>query len=134
MRALGKFLLGTLAVIGFLFLGLIGLAWWGISSLDVQDIASPAERPQNMILTVDLRRQFPEGDDLGPLDLLPNAVPPSLSATVRAIDAAAADPAVHGLLAEVGGTQAGMAQAQALRAAVKRFRASASRPLSSRRR
>ncbi|EKV30946.1 Protease IV [Caenispirillum salinarum AK4] len=125
MRALGKFLLGTLAVIGFLFLGLIGLAWWGISSLDFEEMmAGGAERPDQMVLTVDLRREFPEGEPEGPFALLPDGAPLSLSATVRAIDAAAADPDVRGLLAEIGGTQAGMAQAQALRAAVARFRAS----------
>ena len=125
MRALGKFLLGTLAVVGFLFLALVGLAWWGFSSLDIEDMmAERAERPDQMVLTLDLRRPFPEGDDAGPLSLLPEAAPLPLSATVRAIDVAAKDPDVRGILAEVGGTQAGIAQVQELRDAVKRFRQS----------
>lgn len=124
MRAFGKFLVGTLAVVGVLFLGLIGAVWWAVSSWDIQQALTEVERPETMVLTLDLRRPLPEGEPAGPAGLLSGEPMPSLTATVRAIDAAAVDPDVKGLLAEVGGTQAGLAQAQALRAAISRFRAS----------
>lgn len=123
MRALGRFLLGVLAVVGVLTLGLVGLVWWGLSSLDVAEVLHDVERPERFVLTLDLRRPFPEGEPAVPLALLEGGAEPSLAGTVRAIDAAAADPQVTALLAEVGGTGAGLAQAQDIRAAVQRFRA-----------
>lgn len=124
MRWIGRFLLGVLAVVGFLTLGLVGLIWWGVASFDVQEALRDVERPEQFILTMDLRRPIPEGEPMAPLALLGSGGDPSLAATVRAIDRAAGDPAVTALLAEVGGTGAGLAQAQDIRAAVQRFRAS----------
>lgn len=124
MRVLGRFLLGILAVVGFLTLGVAGLVWWGVSSLDLKEALREVEQPERFVLTMDLRRPFPEGEPATPFRVLEGSSEPSLAATVRAIDRAAADPAVTALLAEVGGTGAGLAQAQDIRAAVQRFRAS----------
>ncbi|GAA0590183.1 signal peptide peptidase SppA [Caenispirillum bisanense] len=122
MRALGRFLLGLLAVVGLLTIGIVGLLWWGVASLDLPRTMTDAKRPDSFVLTVDLRRPFPEGEAAG-FGGFGGGGGATLAATVRAIDHAAGDPAVTALLAEVGGTGAGLAQAQELRAAVARFRA-----------
>ncbi len=122
MRALGRFVLGLFAVIGLLTVGVIGLLWWGVTSIDLPRTMTDVKRPDSFILTADLRRPFPEGEAAA-LGGLGSGGEATLAATVRAIDHAAGDPAVAALMAEVGGTGAGLAQAQELRAAIARFRA-----------
>jgi protease-4 len=79
--------------------------------------------PGRVVLTADWRA--PIGEGLAPPDLLNLELSPprTVSEVVLALDAAAADPRVAGLLVRVAETSHGFAVAQELRDAVLRFRA-----------
>lgn len=115
-----RFLVGLLATIGFLtILLLVGL---GV----VISRFLPGDEevvPERIVLTADWRSTLTEGQgapDLLGFELTP---PPTVSDTVLALDDAAADARVAGLLVRLAETTNGLAVTQELREAVGRFRA-----------
>ncbi len=121
MRRLGRILVGTLAVVGLLTLTLVGLAVWGLSSLDH---AMDKPLPKRMVMTLDLEAEFREADSGDPFRRLQGDRVYVLRDVVAAIDRAAKDDRVTALFATIGDTRLGMAGAQEVRDAVLRFRAS----------
>ncbi len=123
MRGLGRLAVRILAGIGALVVLLVVLAVVLASRFDA---AVNPTLPKRFVLSLDLDRDFPEGEDGGALAALSlssdKTVP--LRDAVRLIEAAAADPKVAGLFATMGDLKTGMARTQDLRDAVARFRAS----------
>ena len=76
-----------------------------------------------MVLTLDLREGLAEERSSGPREVLGLGGEPTLDEVVLALDHAAGDDRVRGLVARLGGGGPGFAQAQELRAAVERLRA-----------
>jgi len=117
-----RFLIGSLAVVGALAIALVvGLAiggYWFSRSF-----GGPPELPGRMVLTLDLRPSLPEAEVLDPLAALGGTPTLELGELVLALERAAADPRVAGLLARLDATSHGFAVAQELRDAVGRFAA-----------
>jgi len=115
-----RFFARVLAVIGGLALfaglsaaGTAAYFWWTKPGV-----------PAVAVLTIDLDRGLPEQRDQGPLSLLRGGGGASnFRAVIGALDRAAADARVKGLVAAIGSGSLGLAQTQELRAAIKRFRA-----------
>ncbi len=122
MRTLWRIVVGLFATIGLVLVLLVGGVaaggWW---------LAQRWERhvvvlPPSMVLEVDLRGSLDDTPPDGLASLgLDNAL--GLSDVVLALDRAAADPRVKGIVARVDDSSHGLAAAQELRAAVKRLRA-----------
>ena len=114
-----RFLIGLLATIGGLALLVIlagGVVVWRF-------MAQVEALPDRILLTADWRSSLSEtagAPDLLALELRP---PPTVTDTVMALDAAAGDPRVAGILVRLAETEHGLAVAQELRDAVRRFRA-----------
>ena len=115
-----RFLVGLLATIGGLALLAIAgaaLAIWFFLA------AGPPELPERIVLDLDLREGLPEvrsGDPLSVLGLEPEL---TVSDAVLALDRAASDERVRGVVARLDGDAPGFAQAQELRDAILRLRA-----------
>ncbi len=115
-----RFLVGLLAVIGFIaLLGVGGI----VALFTLADGGRPAP-PARIVLEVDWR-QLPQestsgGTALG-LDLF-GARQPGLSQTVAQLHRAAADPRVAGMIAVLGDDAPGLASVQELRDAINVFR------------
>ena len=115
-----RFLVGLLATIGGLALLAIAgaaLAIWFFLA------AGPPELPERIVLDLDLREGLPEvpsGDPLSVLGLEPEL---TVSDAVLALDRAASDERVRGVVARLDGDAPGFAQAQELREAILRLRA-----------
>jgi protease IV len=114
-----RLLVGFFAVIGFLTVLLaIGAA---VVVARLKPAAPPL--PDNIILSFDLTRGLAEGSgEESWLRLLVGAKP-SLRDFLDAIEAAANDPRVKGLLARVGDDELGLADTQQVRDAIASFRA-----------
>lgn len=115
-----RFLVGLLATVGFFTLLLLAGLGFVVSRL----LADGEPWPERIVLAADWRTGLGEGPappDLLDLELSP---PPTVSEVVLALDVAAADPRVSGLLVRLSETAHGFAVAQELRDAVRRFRAS----------
>ena len=121
-----RLLVGCLASLGLLFLLLLlvlaGVAYWALRELEVAD-EFPAELPATVVLELDLRGRLEDRIDPSPLALVLEEDRPDLSATLLALERAAADPRVAGLIARIDATDHGLATVQELRTAVLRFRA-----------
>jgi protease-4 len=119
---LRRLLVGLLATIGaitvLVVLALVLGGWWLVHYLE-----RGAWLPDTFVLVADLRGSL---DDRPPRGLTSFRLEPSLSLSeaVLAIDRAAADPRVKGLVARLDDTGHGFAAAQELRDAVGRFRES----------
>ncbi len=124
-----RFLVGFLAVVGaiaLLFiigLGVAGyLAWqnlvWGGPTL-----------PERMLLTVDLRGTLSNAGGPDPIGLLTGESRPSLDEVLLALDAAAEDPRVVGVLARIDASAHGFAAAQELRGSIARLRGAGKRTI-----
>lgn len=123
MRFLGKVLVGLLAFVGIFTIVILGLVWWGLSRLDVaESLAQPL--PERMVLHLPFDRPFPEGEAAFDLAGLSGKTHLSVRQVVAALDHAASDPRVVAVIASIGESGRGMGQAQELRAAVERFKAS----------
>ena len=120
-----RFLVGFLATIGALALLLIvvaaGAGFWLFRSFADEPL------PKRMVLTLDLSEPLEEAVDLEPLAALSLEQPLELSELVLALERAALDPRVAGLVARLDATDHGFAVAEEVRAAVQAFAAS-SRP------
>lgn len=115
-----RFLIGLLATVGVLTL-LVGAA---LAALVWHFLPGRPSLPDRFVLTADWQGSL--GEDAGTPDLLnlQLVAPPTVSDVVLALDAAAADARVAGLVARVDATANGFAVTQELRDAVGRFRAS----------
>ncbi|MFA7429060.1 MAG: signal peptide peptidase SppA [Rhodospirillaceae bacterium] len=122
MRAVGKVLVIILAIVGLIVLAIGGVIWGVVRSIDVADtLREPV--PERIVLHLPFDRVFPEGEaGLGMAGF--GSAPMSLRQVVAALDHAAADPRVVAVIASVSESGRGMAQAQDLRAAIERFKAS----------
>lgn len=116
LRFLTRFfaLIGVLAV-----LSVIG----GIMTAYYMERRLPA-KPDAIILALDFDQPMAEQDEPSPFSFALNERSASLLGTIRAIDRAKKDPHVKGIAAKFGITQPSLAKAQALRAALARFRTS----------
>ncbi len=77
-----------------------------------------------VVLTLDLDRRLPEDRGRGgALSLIARGREPTLGDVIEGLDRAAKDERVKALVVEIGAGRQGLAQAQELRAAIKRFRA-----------
>ena len=75
------------------------------------------------LLKLELAGTLPDGQSADPLAALLADPTPGLRGTVEAIDRAAADPRIAGLIVDMSQARPTLAAAQELRAAIKRFRA-----------
>jgi protease IV len=114
-----RFLIGFLATLGALAVVVVivvaALVWSLLTP-------APPELPERVVLRLDLRQglaEMPGGDPLAALGLRPEI---TLTEAVMALERAAADPRVHGVVARLGGEGPRLAQAQELRAAIARLR------------
>ncbi|HYO39828.1 MAG TPA: signal peptide peptidase SppA [Nocardioidaceae bacterium] len=83
--------------------------------------ATPLRR-SGLLLELDLSRGLLEGPPAGPVQALRSLQRPTLRQVVEALEKAAGDPKVRGLVAHVGPWQPSLAQSSELRAAVQRLR------------
>ncbi len=118
LRLIGRiivwFLTGVgIATVGIILVGLIGLTQLGKSKPDL---------PDHMVLSIDLNRGIAEAASSSPLALVRGKGPHTLRGIVEALDKAVKDKRVAGLSVRLGASQVSVAQAQELRAAVRRFR------------
>lgn len=120
MRRIGRFIIGSLAVIGLLFVVGIGLAVWAVVALHGK---GEAKLPREMVLTLDLEAGFKDAPSRDPFAALSGETVYVTRDVVSGIDRAAKDPRVVGLFATLGHAEMGLARAQEVRDAVTRFRA-----------
>lgn len=121
MRRFVRFVVGSLAVIGLLFIAGVGLSIWGAMAL--YDRVEPP-LPKRMVLALDLENQFKDAPPGNPFAALTGEDIYVTRQVVDAIDRAAKDSHVVGLFATTGNVKMGMGRAQEVRDAVTRFRAS----------
>src|SRR5438270_12679524 len=113
-----RFFVGIFAFIGFmtvLFIAGVMLLVGGLKPT-VTPLAG------NILLTVDLTRDLPEGASEEPLMRLLVGAKPNLRDFLDAIEAAGNDPRVKVLLARVGDDEIGLARVQEVRDAIAAFR------------
>src|SRR4051794_2220735 len=122
MRALRRLLLGLFATIGVITVLVATLAtfggWWMVGRLE-----HLRGLPSSMVLVADFRGELSDAQP-GGLSGLRLKQHLGLSDVVLTLDRAAHDPRVKGLIAKIDDTGHGIAGAQELRDAVKRFAAS----------
>ncbi|WP_019644747.1 signal peptide peptidase SppA [Novispirillum itersonii] len=117
MRLFGKIILAVLSVLGALALALAVVAWNVVTSFG----PSHPDVPDSTVLVVDFTTAFRDGghgSSGGPLQSQP-----TLRSVIEALDAAAADDSIKGVIGRFGSGDRPMAQAQELRSAVARLRA-----------
>ena len=118
MGRIGRIMVGTLAVLGFLVLLGVGLTVWGLHHSH-----GVAPLPKQMVLSLDLERSFRQNADGNPLTRLTDGKEYALPEVTQAILQAANDPKVQGLYATIGSVSVGVAGVQELRDAITAFRA-----------
>jgi protease-4 len=115
-----RFLVGSLAVIGFLVvLALVAggaILYW--LTPETPEVAA------RTVVTVDLTKDLAESESADPIEELLFAKEPTLRDLVEGLERAASDPRVVGLFARIGDDRHGFATAQELRDAVAGFRRS----------
>lgn len=121
-RRLWRFAVGLLAVVGCVTLllagALAGGAWWLM-----RHFTGEPPLPSAIVLTLDLGEPLSEAASLDPLSALGGTPPLELGELVLALERAAGDPRVMGLVARLDATEHGFAMAQELRGAIQRFAA-----------
>ncbi len=120
MRAIGRWLARILTGLAFacllLVVTLVGLGWWGVSRLGEREVAVP----ERVVLVADWRGGVPEKSrGPAPLAALGLDGKPPLPDVLRALERAADDPRVRGLVVRTDGAGFGLAQAWELRRAVE---------------
>ena len=109
----------------FAVIGLLSVLLMGGGVLLLTGLASDrAALPEAVVLRLDLERPLRAAAADDPLEGLVTARGETLRDVVDALDRAAKDPRVKGLVARVGNNAQGIAATQELRAAVERFRQS----------
>ncbi|MDX2028467.1 MAG: signal peptide peptidase SppA [Alphaproteobacteria bacterium] len=114
-----RFITRFFAVIGFF--ATLSLVLSGVA-LYIQERA--VEPPENIVLVLDFDQPIVERVESSPFDLAMHEESAPLLGILRAIDKAKSDPHVKGIVARFGGAQPSLTQAQAIRAALARFRTS----------
>ena len=116
-RALTVFMviIGALTTTGLLVLSGVGIWFW--QSRPESTIAEAS------ILRLDLSGTLADSSTTDPLSTLLSEPSPTLRATIEAIDRAALDSRIAGLIVDLSHTRPTLAAAQELRSAVARFRA-----------
>jgi len=117
-RFLGKVIVGLLAFVGTVVLVIVGAAW----VLAPHFMPARESLPGSFVLTVDLDQPVLEGEGGGWFGSSDGKAV-SLRTLLDALERAAADDRVKGLVAHIGTPRMGMAQAQEVREAVHAFRA-----------
>jgi protease-4 len=115
-----RILVGILAVIGAVTLGLVLL-------LVLVGLPLPPEEeklPDRMILELDLEKGLPEHRPTSPLARLTAPRPMTVRDAVTALERAADDDRVVGVIARIGGAELGLARIEEIRNAVQRFEGS----------
>lgn len=118
MKKLGAFLLYSLASLGLGVLTVATIGW-------VVVLLHPAPTvPEHAVLAFDFTKEVTEKNDSSPVDFALNGEKGDLTIrdVVAAIDFAAKDPRVSGVIAEFRGNTMSMAAAQEIRAAMMRLR------------
>jgi protease IV len=113
-----RLIVGFFAVIGFVTVLLVAGILLVVGGLK----PSVTPLPSNILLTVDLTRDLPEGASEEPLLQLLVGPKPTLRDFLDAIEAAGDDPRVKGVLARLGGDGLGLARVQEVRDAIAAFR------------
>src|SRR5215471_10896711 len=113
-----RLIVGFFAVVGFVTVLLAAGTLLLVGGLR----QSVAPLPGNILLTVDLTRDLPEGASEEPLLRLLVGPKPTLRDFLDAIEAAGDDPRVKGVLARVGEDGLGLARIQEVRDAIATFR------------
>ena len=108
------------AIIGFLVVALICVSIG--TGLYMQ--RQQQTEPESVILMLDFDKPIVEQSQSSPFDFAMDEEPVPLFDILSAIDTARDDPHVKGIVANFGTTQPALAQAQEIRAAMTRFRAS----------
>ncbi|MFP4270090.1 MAG: signal peptide peptidase SppA [Alphaproteobacteria bacterium] len=122
MRAIGRWFARLVTGLAFacllLVVTLVGLGWWGASRLDEREVAVP----ENVVLVADWRGGVAE-KSRGPTPFAALGLDgePPLPDVLRALERAADDPRVRGLVVRTDGAGFGLAQAWELRRAVQRL-------------
>ncbi len=114
-----KFFVRFFAVIGFLVIALIGGGIYIALHTQTRSQSAPAE----IVLFINFNRAIVEQNEPSPFKLALDDEPMVLLDLLNAIDKAAGDPHVKGLIARFGAEQPSMTHAQEIRAALSRFRA-----------
>ena len=125
MRFVTGIVVGGLAVGGLISLAVvfvIASIFWRLASL-TDDADLP--EAETIVLTLPVRGGLAEAAAPDSLVAALEAPSLTLAETIAAIDAAADDPRVVGLITELGGSTINLAQAQEVAAAIARFRAAA---------
>ena len=112
-----RFIVGFFAAIGFLTVLVAAAAILLVGGLKPR--VTPL--PSNIVLTVDLTRDLPEGAGEEPLLRLVAGSKPTLRDFLDAVEAAGNDPRVKVLLARVGDDEMGLARVQEIRDAIAAF-------------
>ena len=120
MRAIGRWLARIVTGLAFaclvLVLALVGLAWWGAARFADREVAVP----DSVVLVADWRGGVPEkAPGAAPLAAFGLDGEPPLPDVLRALERAAEDPRVRGLVVRTDGAGFGLAQAWELRRAVR---------------
>lgn len=110
-----RFLVRLFAAIGFLVVAAIGTTLWYVWQHE-------ESLPASVVLTLDLDKPLTAEPEASPLGSLLGREA-SLRDVVDALERARHDARVKGLLVRLGGNEPGFAEAQEVRAAVERFRA-----------
>jgi protease-4 len=124
MRILGKVILVCFALFGFLsLLGTIGLVLAVQYFSQLAQAEKAADTPAAFVLRLDLDQAFPERVS-DPIEAAFKADQQTLGQLVAAIDQAAHDRHVKGMIATLSGSPRSMADSQEIRDAILRFRES----------
>jgi protease-4 len=124
MRTIAKFLIGSLASLGFFVLTLIGIFIYFLSNMDGLPNQA-AKVPDNIVLSLNLDAGFSEGQggpDFSALGVSTKRT--TLQDAVIALRRAGNDGRVKAVVANISGQSLGLAQVQEIRDAVAKFRTS----------
>jgi protease-4 len=126
MRTIGKFIVGFLAVIGFLVVLVIGLSIYGVSRMETKH-AAPA--PDRFVLTMDFDKGFDESPENKGLAAFKFTSHVTFQDAVVALRRAKDDPRVLAVAARINEKRLGIARTQELRGLIAQIR-SAGKPTS----
>ncbi len=117
-------LFAVIGVVAVLFAALLGSAvWWGVQHLRRLGGPQPVAVAEHTVLRLTLPASVTDGPGNDPVQRFLDGNRTTIRQLVEALDRAAADPRVGGLFVDMSNVRPGVATAQELRDAVRRFRA-----------